>query len=171
MKKNRVLFGNKKLWVLLGILCVTIIGLTIGIVMNLHNQKSDIQIQEKEETETETNELYEKEKEEAINQPTAEEYIVEIDRRISEAMDAESKAELYISRAEELYSRNNVGEGDFRKQILDDLYEAEEIAPSGKTAWMLYNFESLFGHSDIANRYYDLAIERGYKIEEDVYEE
>ena len=109
---------RKSSWlILLGALCVVLLIMTSIIVLNVRNQNNIEQTQETKEEPID--ELYEKEKEETSKQPTAEEYIAEVDRRISETMSAESKAELYIDRAEELYSRHNVGEGDFEKQILD----------------------------------------------------
>ena len=156
-------FENRGLVILLGALGIVIIGLVVGIVVvKLQSSDNTVIVDGNDQTvdEYDTDEI-----EEEYIRPTVEEYMAEMEERISSAETDEEKAELYLSRAGELYIRQQTGEGDFSEAILEDAYMAERINPTMDTAYDIYVYESEFGDDKKAEQYLKLAEERGLVYE------
>lgn len=159
MKKGKVGFENKGLVILLGVLGVMIVGLVVGIVVvNVQGGGEDVMVDESGQI---IDEYSEDEIEEDYVRPALEEYMAEMEEKISLAKTDEEKAELYLSRAGELYLRQQLEEGDFSGMILADVYMAESIKPTIDTAYDIYVYEDEFGDIEKAEQYLKLAEERG----------
>ncbi len=158
-------FLHKKLYLVLGVLCLVAIGLSVGIMMMNNNAKEqeDEEMSE-EEMDAEAEAFAAQEREELY--VSTDDYCKEMDEKIAQAENKAEKAQLYIEKAEELYARQASEERDLTKIILADLYKAEEIAPDANTAWMIFAAENDFGDEKKAEEYLKIAKDRGYKEEE-----
>ena len=84
------------------------------------------------------------------------------DKAIQTTDDIEKKAVLYASRAGVLYNYDIENRSsEYSAQILADVYSAEELYPSGNTAYLIYYYEQEFGNDAVAKEYLKVAEERG----------
>ena len=97
-----------------------------------------------------------------LEEKGADEYIEQFQKAIDMTNDAETKAEYYLARADELYNYDLSKENNFlhQTQILSDAKAAEEIAPSVDSAQALYTYTEAFGDSDLATYYENLFNKR-----------
>lgn len=155
---NVKVWENKSFWlILLGILCVGIVGLSLLVSWKMIiNDNGEV-----EDTEASVENGEFSEEPEGLG---VEEYIAEMEKRIEAAESNEEKAELYSMRAGTLYNRQSVGEGDFSQQILEDVYMAETLNPTSQSAYEIYVYENDFGDFKKAEEYLNKAKERGMEL-------
>ena len=143
---------NKALVGVLIALCSVMVLLIGGIVVVKINQNDDV----------EPELVYEEEDVELTPKSSLEEYMNETNEQLNNAATNEEKAIIYTDRAAELLDRHLDGEGDYSEQILADAYKAEELDPSGDTAYAIYMYERELGSKKKANEYLKIAEERGH---------
>ncbi len=88
------------------------------------------------------------------------------EEEIATAETDEEKAELHSERAQALHDWLLATGEDYRILILEDAYAAEELAPTWKTAYDIYRFESGLGSIDKAQEYAKIANERNPDLAE-----
>lgn len=92
-------------------------------------------------------------------------YIAETTETIANTTNPEQTAALYMDLATGVYSRCLSFCAEYSSTILDAARQAEAAHPTKDTAWLLYNFEIIYGDEQTAAYYLDLAKTRGYDTE------
>ncbi len=165
-------FENRGLLILLGVLCVVIVGLGAGIAIANFASPNIITVDDaidgsQEDISEDNNEADYDESEEPFGL-SAEEYISEMEKKINESSSSEEKAEFHSIRAATLYNRQKNGEGNFTGQIFSDAYAAEFLSPTASSAYEIYCYEDEFGDKSKAEEYLDKAKERGMEIDGEI---
>lgn len=136
---------------ILGGLCLVAIMLTVFVIVkNNNNPDSD------EET------VFVEEDDDLTPDQSIDDYLTETEAELEKATTGEEKAAIYLDRAGELYRRQQIDEDNYTEEILSDAYKAEEIASSADTAYAIYYYEKRLGSSEVADKYLEIAKERGY---------
>ena len=150
------------------LLMVTLITLfTVKMFEGWNKEESGITMDETPYNDQDSEEFARQElKDDSLNDESIDDYIANARAKIDSSNDPQEKADLYIDLADEIYSRPESTEEQYVNLIMNSIYKAEELAPSAKTAWSIYNYELVFNGEERANPYLELAKERGYNPEE-----
>lgn len=136
------MWEKKSFWlILLGVLCVVIVGLIVGILLSSELLKS---------TENDGEDI-----------SFIDEYMSELNEAVEKAGTKEYKEELYTNCAGSLYDYQLQNGGEYSDMIFDCAYKAEAINPTAFTAYNLYVYEKELGDEAKADKYLEKAKERG----------
>ena len=94
-------------------------------------------------------------------------YIRSIDEQVAKLKTNQEKANLYSTRAGDLYNYRLSNNSDkYNSEILNSAYKAESIYPTARTAYQIYLYESEIGSKETAEQYYKLSKDRGIDKEQ-----
>lgn len=152
--------GKKRVLVFAISCCIVICGLVVAIVVAMNNRSESVDVVNPG-SESEYKTFFDGWGE-YIKTNDGVGLIAVTNEQLDRTSDVQEKADIYAMRAGVLYNMSD--NGQYTQQILSDAYTAEELKPSGNTAYLIYYYEHEFGNDVVAEEYLKIAEERGEMI-------